>query len=234
MARLARLSIPGEVHLIVQRGHNRQPVFVDDADRHLFLTALREAAGEHGLQVHAYALLDEQVQLLATPTAADSLSRAMQAVGRRYVAAFNRRHGRTGTLWEGRFRAAVIESERYLLASMVLLESAAVAAGLAATAAGWPWSSAAHHLGGRRDPLVTDHPRYWALGNTPFDREASYQRLLEAGLSATDADALMQASLRSWALGSPAFLAKLAELTERPLVVRRRGRPRKKIDMSPI
>lgn len=227
MARLPRLCIPGELHYVVQRGHNRQPVFLGDADRQSFLQALRDAAAEHRLSLHAYALLETEIQLLATPQEADSLSRAMQALGRRYVAGFNRRHGRSGTLWEGRFRGAVIESERYFLSALQVVETAPVRVGLALTADTWPWSSAAHHLGVKRDPVITDHPLYWRLGNTPFDREAAYRRALEAGVSVGDSRALQEASIKSWALGSPAFLQRLGERTARPLVVRRRGRPPK-------
>jgi len=225
MARLPRLSIAGELHYIVQRGHNRQPVFVDDHDRQQFMQALRDASADHRLALHGYALLETEVQLLATPETAEGLSRAMQAVGRRYVAAFNRRHGRSGTIWEGRYRAAVIESERYFGMALQWLESAAVRTGLAPAPELWPWSSAAHHLGLRRDPLVTDHRLFWQLGNTPFDREAVYRRLLDAGLPAATTQALENAALKSWALGSPSFLARLAEQTTRPLMSRPRGRP---------
>ncbi len=227
MARLPRLSIAGELHYIVQRGHNRQPVFMDDHDRQQFLQALRDASAEHRLALHGYVLLETEVQLLATPETAEGLGRAMQALGRRYVAAFNRRHGRTGTIWEGRYRAAVIESERYFVPALQWLESAAVRTGLATAPALWPWSSAGHHLGLRRDPLVTDHRLFWQLGNTPFDREVAYHRLLDAGLSPATAQALENAALKSWALGSPTFLARLAEQTARPLTSRPRGRPPK-------
>jgi putative transposase len=227
MARLPRLSIAGELHHVIQRGHNHQPAFVDDVDRQLFLTALRDAAQEHGLAIHAYVLLDAEVRLLATPAATPSLSKTLQAVGRRYVAAFNRRHGRTGTLWEGRFRAAVIESERYFMSALCQLETAPVAEGLAASSELWPWSSAGHHLGLARSPVLTEHRLYWALGNTPFDREAAHRRALEQGVPAAEGAALRDATLKSWALGSPRFLEKLADMTSRPLSARRRGRPRK-------
>ncbi|MED5622204.1 transposase [Ideonella sp. BN130291] len=233
MARLPRLCIAGELHHLIQRGHNRQAVFVDDADRQLFLVALRDAAHEHGVAVHAYALLDSEVRLLATPATQQSLSKALQAVGRRYVAAFNRRHGRTGTLWEGRFRGAVIESERYFIPALCQLETAPVDAGLAPSAALWPWSSAGHHLGLARSPLVTEHRLYWALGNTPFDREAAYRRALEQGVTSADGAALLEAMLKSWAIGSPAFLARLADMTPRPLSARQRGRPRKTFQSVP-
>jgi putative transposase len=236
MARLARLSVAGELHYVIQRGHNRQPVFIDDLDREHYLSALRDAAHEHRLAVHGYVLLDNEVQLLVTPERQDSLSKAMQALGRRYVAAFNRRHGRTGTLWEGRFRGAVLESERYFLSALCLLEQSPVQAQGVAEAGDYAWSSAAHHLGRRRDPVVQDHRLYWALGNTPFDRELTYRRRLEQGVAPADAAALRNAAAKSWALGSERFLARLAEQTQRPLAARRRGRPSKRRidDVSPL
>jgi putative transposase len=106
MARLPRLALPGRAHYIIQRGHRGGPVFDDDVDRRAFLDALREASAAHGVAVHAYALPAGEVQLLATPPSAAALSATMQALGRRYVGAYNRRHGQSGTLWDGRWRAA--------------------------------------------------------------------------------------------------------------------------------
>jgi putative transposase len=226
MARLSRLSLPGELHHVVQRGHDRQPVFRDEADRGDFLQALRDQSHEQRVAVHAYALLDSDVHLLVTPSADGALGRLMQGLGRRYVAAHNRRHERGGTLWEGRYRASILESERFLKAA-VLLAWLPVQAGLAAEPAAWRWSSARHQLGLLRDPLVVDHARYWQLGNTPFDRESAFRGALEQGLSLRDTDELLSAALKSWALGSSAFLARLAGLTDRPLGPRPRGRPRK-------
>jgi len=227
MARLPRLVVAGHPHHLVQRGNNGEVIFRDASDRQLFLQLLGEAAVAHGVAVHAYVLLDTEAQWLATPATAPALSRAVQALGRRYVSAFNRRHRRTGTLWEGRFRAGLIESERYFLACLRHVEQAPVAAGLAAEPAEWPWSSAAHHLGLRRDPLIADHPLYWALGNTPFERELAYRAWLEQSPADADKLALAHAANQGWALGSPTFLARLADETARPLRPRNRGRPRK-------
>ncbi|MEF7616434.1 transposase [Aquincola sp. MAHUQ-54] len=224
MARLARLSIEGELHLILQRGNNAQAVFLDDADRVSYLEKLAASAPACGLAVHAYALLPNQVHLLATPASPDSLSQCMQTLGRRYVATFNRRHGRSGTLWEGRFRATVVESERYLFDALVYVDTAAERAGLGSP---WPWSSAPHHLGLRRDPVVTEHPAFWALGNTPFEREAAYRARLARGLSTKQVEELSQAQQKGWVLGSPQFLSAMAQRTARPLAPRPRGRPRK-------
>ena len=121
MARLARLYVPDQPQHVILRGLDQQPAFVDDQDYELFIDCLKAASRDHHLSIHAYALMPGAVQLLVTPTEESSLPKAMQAVGRRYVAHFNRRYSRRGTLWEGRYRATVIEGERYfLLASRVV------------------------------------------------------------------------------------------------------------------
>lgn len=232
MARVPRLVLPGQPHHIIQRGNNRQAIFVDDKDRQHFLAMLRECALTHQVGIHAYVLMDNHVHLLATPQQAEGLSRMMQSLGRRYVGWFNHRHGRSGTLWEGRFRAALIEGERHLLACARYIELNPLRAGMLVDAGAYPWSSCAHHLGRRRDPLVNEHPMYWALGNTPFEREAAYRELLEQGLSQEEVDALTASALKGWPLGSASFLQGLAAQMDRPLAPRRRGRPRKRDDDS--
>lgn len=233
MARLTRLAVPGELHLVLQRGHNRQPVFIDDDDRAAYLAALRDAAHEHRLAIHSYALLPGEVWVLATPADGQSLSTTLQATGRRYVSGFNRRHQRSGTLWEGRFRASVIESERFFLLATCWVELQPVLQALTSDAGEWAWSSAAHHLGRRRDPLITEHPRFWELGNTPFDREARYRALLGEGVALPAQQQLLHATTRGLALGGDLFLQRMAETAARPVVARPRGRPRKVLRCVP-
>ncbi len=227
MARLARLAAAGQVHQVIQRGNNGQAVFIDRSDRESYLQLLREAAAANQVAIHAYALTDNEALLLATPGDASGLSRMMQALGRRYVTRFNRRHGRSGTLWEGRFRATVIEAERHLHACICFVELAPVRAGLAREAQDHPWSSARHHLGLASDPLVTDHAFYWAIGNTPFEREAAHRQLLEGGLNSAQARDIGDAMMKGWALGSDRFKAALAARTHRRVGPEPRGRPRK-------
>src|SRR5437867_4851867 len=227
MARLARLAIAGEAHHLIQRGNNGQAVFLDDEDRRAYLSALRDAASAHAVAVHAYVLMDNHVHLLATPASAEGLSRMMQALGRRYVSAFNRRHDRTGTLWEGRFRGAVIESERYFLTCMRYIESNPVRSGLALHAADYEWSSHAHHAGQRSDPLLTDHAVFWSLGNTPFDRQSASKTLSEQPLPSDVVQLLTSSALKGWGLGSAEFLQRVSEEAGRRASPRSRGRPRK-------
>ena len=225
MARAPRLALAGELHLVLQRGHNRQRVFTDERDRSAYLAMLADAAVQYSVAIHAYALLDSEVHLLATPGATESLSRLMQSLGRRYVAAFNRRHGRSGTLWEGRFRTGLIDGAALGQDAVVHVETLPVRAGLAATAGDWPWSSAAYHLGRRRDPLVSEHPAYWTLGNTPFERELAHARNLIDGLSAAQAEGFERSVLQGRALGSPLFCARIERSTGRSVQARPRGRP---------
>lgn len=225
MARAPRLALAGELHYVMQRGHNGQSVFADDLDRQAYLAMLHEAAAQHGLAVHGYALLDAAVHLLATPRDAKSLSLTMQSLGRRFVAASNRRHQRSGTLWEGRFRAGVVDGDTLGLDALVWVESQPVRAGLVAAAVDWPWSSAPHHLGRCRDPLVTEHAAYWQLGNTPFEREHALTLRLQDGVPPATGQRIEQAVLQGRVAGSGAYTAGIEDRTGRALRTQARGRP---------
>jgi len=227
MARLNRLSVSGCVHHVVQRGIEGRPIFRDQTDLRRMLSDLGSLCREDGLALHAYVLLPDRFQLLVTPDAPGALSRAMQALGRRYVRAFNQRHGRTGTLWEGRFRSTVIEPERHLVDCLRHIELAPARSGIVADAATYPWSSLAHHLGLRLDPLVSDHAQFWALGNTPFERQAAYRRACAAPLPAALVAQIDSATHRGWPLGTGPFLEALARRTERRIERRPAGRPRR-------
>jgi putative transposase len=220
MARLTRLSLPGHAHLVVQRGQGHAPVFADDLDRSAYLAALFDAAAAEAVQLHAYALLDFGARLLVTtptsPAAPDALARLMQALGRRYVAAYNRRHGRAGSVWAGRFGAAVVQSGPLLLDALVWVDSASLEPG---------YTSGAHRSGGQPRAGLVNPPELWALGNTPFEREAAYRRLLQSGVSTDRANQLRQAARGGWAVGDAAFAAQVAQATDRPSTPRPRGRP---------
>lgn len=225
MARLSRLAVAGQAHLAVLRGLPNQPLCLDDEDRRRYLAALRDAAAQQRCAVHAHVLCNDQALLLLTPEAGESLSRLVQELGRRYVAGFNRRHDRRGPLWHGRFRATIVQPGVTSLEAMLFIDLCPVRAGLVATADEYPWSSARHHLGQVRDPVVTDNAAYWQLGNTPFDRELAYRRCLEDGLPAARTLQFVEAGHKGWALGDAGFLARLAELAGRPVRPRPRGRP---------
>jgi REP element-mobilizing transposase RayT len=227
MARLARLYVPDQPQHVILRGLDQQPAFVDDQDYELFIDCLKAAARDHHLAVHAWVLMPGAVQLLVTPSDESSLPKAMQAVGRRYVAHFNRRYARRGTLWEGRYRATVIEGERFFLLASRVVELAPVRNHLVTTAEDYRWSSYRHHIGLTVDSLITDHPLYWALGNTPFERQRAYRELCEQSLDERETTQLMQATLKGWVLGSDTYRDWASRTANRRVSPLPRGRPRK-------
>jgi putative transposase len=227
MARLPRQVVPGYPYHVIQRGHNRQRVFVDDTDRSAYLEGLHEACAVHGLTLHAYVLMDNHVHLLVTPVTEHSLSRTLQAVGRRYVRAFNRRHGRSGTLWEGRFRSSLIEADRYFLACQRYIEMNPVRAGMVEQPSEWIWSSHRHHLGLAVDPRLRAHPTLYALGNTPFDRESAYRMLFDEPAPQSEQVWLTGRVLTSRAVASESFQRGLESNHNLKLIPGPVGRPRR-------
>jgi len=229
MARLIRLSFAGQSHLVVLAGTDAQALFVDDEDRRRFTVALLECSRASGVAVHAYSLLDEQVLMLATPSQASSLQRFMQRLGRKYVGAFNRRHGRSGALWARRYGAAAIDAATQGWRCIRLIEQAPVRTGRAVRPQDWPWSSAAHHVGQLRNPVLREHELHWRLGNTPFEREARHAQVIANTMDENEARALIAASMRGWPIGPSNFVDALAAATEHPtgeLRPRPRGRPK--------
>lgn len=226
MARLPRLTLPGHTCHVIQRGNNRQPIFSAEADYELMRTLLAELAGESGVALHAYVLMENHFHLLVTPRAEDSLARMMQGIGRRYVRQFNARHGRSGSLWEGRYRCAVLQPETCLLDCMACLDLNPVRAGAVESPAEYRWSSHRHCIGQGVDRAVTPHPVYWSLGNTPFAREQAYAQRVAQGLSPARVHAIIDSALHGWALGDEDFLAALQKQAGRRLTKARPGRPR--------
>ena len=232
MARLPRLTLPGYPHHFIQRGNNRQAIFASQADYQTLLNLLLENAQKFKVAIHAYVLMPNHFHLLATPETADGLPQMMQAVGRRYVRWFNDAQGRSGTLWEGRYKSTVIDTDRYLLTCMAYLDLNPVRAGLVGQAADYAWSSHGHYIGQRVDKLISPHPLVWGLGNTPFAREAAYADLVRGGISASQTVQLTEAALRGWALGDKDFVAGLQMQTQRRVSKATAGRPLKVPEIS--
>lgn len=233
MARQPRLSLAGYPHHIIQRGNNRQLIFMDVADRQLFLDLLEEHSRQFGVAIHSYVLMDNHIHVLATPSTAEALPGMMQAVGRRYVRYFNDRYHRTGTLWDGRYKSTLVQSESYLLICMAYVDLNPVRAGMVAQPADYAWSSHGHYTGQRTDKLITPHSLAWELGNTPFAREAAYASLVQGGLAHGAQTAITDSVLYGWALGDAEFVANLQKKTRRRLVKGQAGRPKNiaKIDL---
>jgi putative transposase len=225
MARLARLTLPDYPHHLIQRGNNRQAIVVTSADHLRLLELLAENAKKFQVAIHAYVLMSNHFHLLATPATANGLPQMMQALGRSYVRYFNASQHRTGTLWEGRYKSTVIQSERYLLTCMAYIDLNPVRAGMVARPQDYAWSSHAHYVGLRADRLVTPHALFWELGNTPFAREAAYAEMVQAGINSVQQAALTAATVSGWALGEADFVANLQKKTQRRVSKAAAGRP---------
>jgi putative transposase len=225
MARLLRITADGLPHHVILHGHDGGRIVHDDLDREAWLALLRDAAATERVALHAWVLLDNHCHLIATPPQALALSRMMQALARRHAAAFNRRHGRRGTLWNGRFRCALFDPAEWMLDMLRFVETHPQRAGFVADAAEWPWSSLAHHLGQRLDAFIAEPAAYWALGNTPFEREAAYRRLIEQLLPAARVARITRDTLRGWPLAGADFIAAQAALGTALPRRRLRGRP---------
>jgi len=225
MARLPRLTLAGYPHHIILRGNNRQAIFMDSADFQRTLALLQVNAQEQQVQIHAYVLMSNHLHLLLTPLQNDSLPKMMQAVGRSYVLYFNKRHGRSGTLWEGRYRSALIQTERYFLACMAYIDLNPVRAGMVAQAADYLWSSHGHYIGRQNEAWLSPHPLYWEMGNTPFAREAAYAAMVQSGIDQKQQQALTSSALSGWALGEDVFVEGLQKQTLRRVNAAKAGRP---------
>jgi len=228
MARLPRLFLPGQPLHVIQRGNNRDPIFAADSDYRFYLLCLQEAAEAQGLAIHAYVLMTNHVHLLVTPEAETSLSKTMQSIGRRYVQYFNHVYGRTGTLWEGRYKSTLIDSERYLLTCMRYIELNPVRAAMVEHPGDFPWSSYRANAQGAQDVLLTSHAVYRRLGRADEDRRAVYRRLFRAQIPKADVDAIRDATNKAWALGDSRFISKIEALSERRVAPLPRGRPKQK------
>jgi len=225
MARQPRLALPGYPHHVIQRGNNRQPIVLDEADRRMLYSLWLEESQRHKVAVNAYVLLDNHFHMLLTPPSDEAMSLMMQSVGRTYVRYFNKRHNRSGTLWEGRYKSSLIDSEGYLLTCMAYIDLNPVRAGLAESAEDFSWSSYKHLAGQSIDKLVTPHALYWGLGNTPFAREAAYAEFVAGGLSVATQKALTESALKGRVVGRPDFLTSLEKNTQRQILPQKAGRP---------
>jgi putative transposase len=228
MSRPPRIEVPGVPLHIVQRGNDRADCFFGDIDRRYYLKCLAEAASARGCEVHAYVLMSNHVHLLVTPKTKGAASAMLQDLGRKYVRTVNRAHGRTGTLWEGRFKSSLIDTEKYLFACHRYIELNPVRAGMATAPADYPWSSHAYYAGFRPDRVITPHRLYTALSADPEARRSALLAMFKVAIPQAETESLRTAINRGWALGSEPFLAEMQRQLGRSIRPPRRGRPLKK------
>lgn len=229
MARLPRYNLPGQPQHAILRGNNRSLIFVVEEDYHFFIECLQKATEQHGCDIHAYVLMTNHVHLLMTPQREDSIGKAIQSLGRRYVQYFNYTQKRTGTLWEGRYKATLIDSERYLLACYRYIELNPVRANMVEQPGEYPWSSYRWHAEGRTDHLIADHALYVSLGKDNEERKAAYLALFKSQVSETTLTKIRDATNKGWALGNDRFKEEIAKAVSRRVAPSPRGRPKRDV-----
>jgi putative transposase len=227
MARLPRFDLAGVPQHVVQRGNNRLPCFLDDEDRQRYLQCLRQALLRFGCTLHAYVLMSNHAHLLLTPDEAGGVSRMMHTFARNYVGSFNGRHGRTGTLWEGRFKACIVDSERYFLTCSRYIELNPVRAWMVAQPNEYAWSSYRAQAGGDADPLLTPHPTYLELGTDPASRASAYWALFAEVLPHELNEEIRSHLQQQKVLGTDRFRSWVEARTGQFATVRPIGRPPK-------
>lgn len=225
MARLPRFDFPGIPQHIVQRGNNRLPCFLDDEGRQRYRQLLGEALLSTGCRLHAYVLMSNHVHLLVTPPATGSMARLMQSLGRQYVGQFNARHRRTGTLWEGRYKSCMVDTEDYVLRCYRYIDLNPVRAPMTDRAIDFVWSSAKSHADNHDDVLLTEHAGYEALGQTPSERREAYRQLLQEVVSDDELLAIRIHLQQQRVLGRDSFRTMVEAKSQRFAGVRPAHRP---------
>jgi putative transposase len=227
MPRRARLSVPGIPWHIIQRGNNRSVCFNAEDDYQFYLHYLKEFADKFGCALHAYVLMTNHVHLLLTPAREDSAALMMKHLGQRYVQYVNRTYRRTGTLWEGRFRSCLTQSEDYVLACHRYIELNPVRAGMVAKPQDYRWSSYHANGLGRANALLTPHDEYRRLGKEDTERREAYRALFRAHVEEALTDEIRDATNGNFVLGDKRFQDQIAQTLGRRVVRAKAGRPLK-------
>ena len=205
MARPPRINVAGVAQHVTQRGNDRRRCFVRESDRETYLDLLMKAGRSRSVHIHAYVLMNNHVHLLMTPQTPEGVSRLMQDVGRAYVRYFNRSQERTGTLWEGRFRSSLVDTENYILACYRYIELNPVRASLAPEPGAFPWSSYGHNARGINDPLITPHPVWLALGPDTSTRCRVYRTFFSHAMPERQIQEIRRRNRQGLPFGSEKF-----------------------------
>ena len=229
MARLPRITIPAYPHHIIQRGNNRAATFFADDDYRFFLECLRRAKVKCRCKIYAYVLMTNHFHLLVEPAEAGDLGRFMQSVGRRYVRYVNETYGRTGTLWEGRFKSAAVSRDEYLIACSRYVELNPVRAGLVKHLEDYRWSSYRSRALGVPDHLLDWDPWYEGLGATKKERQDKYRKWMDVQ---SEWDEIRHATQRGRLIGRETFQKQVEAMTGRRLLGETRGRPKKLLGIA--
>ena len=228
MPRKPRMYLPDIPAHVVQRGNNRDACFFCDDDYQYYLEVLGQGLRRYDVHLHAYCLMTNHVHLLMTPEDEDGISRVMQHIGRLYVQYVNKTYRRSGTLWEGRHKASLVDADNYLLKCYRYIEMNPVNAGMVSTPDAYRWSSYRHHAWGKANSLVNDHVLYKELANSPESRQYLYRELFKTQIPESDIHVINESLSFNYPLGNERFRAQIEEALGRAVGQRQRGRPRVK------
>ena len=227
MTRLPRFVIPNHPQHVIVRGNNRTDIFYADADYQFYLEKLQLACDKHHCQLHAYVLMTNHVHLLITPLEEDGIGKVMQMLGRYYVQYYNYTYKRTGTLWEGRYKATLIDSASYLLTCMRYIELNPVRAGMVSHPSEYPWSSYHYNAIGQPNELITPHIEYIRLDKAAESRQAAYRQLFKHRIPESGLQEIREATNKAWVLGNDRFKQRIQKQLARRVEPNAKGGDRK-------
>ena len=227
MPRLPRFVLVGHPQHVIVRGNNREPIFYTDEDYKFYLEKLKLACEKHDCELHAYVLMTNHIHLLISPNKKNGISKVIQMLGRYYVQYFNHTYQRTGTLWEGRYKSTLIDSELYALSCYRYIELNPVRANMVEHPSEYPWSSYRFNALGDTNELVRPHELYSRLGKTLESRCEAYRSLFTIDVPEKTIEEIRESTNKSWVLGSDYFKEKIEDKINRPMAPRKRGGDRK-------
>ena len=233
MPRKPRFDLTDVPQHVIQRGNNRQPCFYTEPDYRAYIEYLCHACERHDCRVHAYVLMTNHVHLLVTQSRLRGLSGMMQSLGRRYVKYVNDSYRRTGTLWEGRYKASLVSTDGYMLVCSRYIELNPVRAGMVAHPGDYPWSSYGHNAEGASDPLVSEHGTYMALARNPETRRFRYRELFRSDLDPNVVDEIRRSANADLVFGNERFKDEIEQALKRRTRVGQPGRPKKENSDQP-
>jgi len=227
MARLPRFNLPGYPQHVIVRGNNREAIFYAEQDYQYYLEKLGEACRKHDCALHAYVLMTNHVHFLMTPQSERGIGKCIQMLGRYYVQYFNYTYRRTGTLWEGRYKATLVDTERYLLTCYRYIELNPVRANMVGNPEEYPWSSYRTNALGVSSAVLSPHQEYVSLGRTESSRQSTYRGLFGQKISDRTLEDIRAASNKNWVLGSEYFQSQIEGKLNRPAAPRAGGGDRR-------
>ena len=227
MARQPRYSILGQPQHVIQRGNNRDVIFVADDDYLFYLEKLTDACHKFECEIHAYVLMTNHVHLLMTPGSDNGISKVMQSLGRVYVQYFNYQYGRTGTLWEGRYKSTLLDSEQYFLICSRYIELNPVRAQMVLHPSEYRWSSYHCNAQGEKNLLISPDSVYLALGDNDSERQLNYTALFNSHIPEAEIEQIRAATNKAWVLGGDHFKEQIEKLSVRQVEPKARGGDRR-------